>query len=60
MTFADREGTAPLSIESALALRTSTEDVTFVAGEVDYIIEVEFRAIGPPVGRVTWVTTGDS
>lgn len=60
MTFADRKGAAPLSVESTLSTCISTEDVTSVTGEVDNIIEVELAAIGPPVGWVARVTTSDS
>ncbi len=60
VTFADRQGAAPLSVESALSTSISTEDVTSVTGEVDNIIEVELAAIGPAIGWVARVTTSDS
>lgn len=60
VTFADRQGAAPLSIKSALSTSVSTEDVTSVTGEVDNIIEVELAAIGSPVGWVPGVTTSNS
>lgn len=59
VTFADRQGAAPLSIKSALSPSASTEDVTSVAGEVDNIIEVELAAVGAPVGWVARVTACD-
>lgn len=60
VTFADRQGAAPLSVESTLSTSVSTEDVTSVTGEVDNIIEVELGAIGAPIGWVARVTTSDS
>lgn len=59
VTFADRKGAAPLSVESTLSTSVSTEDVTSVAGEVDNIIEVELAAIGASIGWVAGVTTSD-
>lgn len=59
LTFAHGQGAAPLSVESALSASVSAEDVTFVTGEVDNIIEVELAAIGPSVGWVAGVTTSD-
>lgn len=59
VTFADRQGAAPLSVESALSTSIPTEDVTSVTGEVDNIIEVELAAIGPPIAWVAGVTTCD-
>lgn len=57
VTFADRQGAAPLPVEPALGTCASTEDVTSVAGKVDNIIQVKLAAIGPAIGRVARVTT---
>lgn len=59
VTFADRKGAAPLSVESTLSPCISTQDVASVTGEVDDIIEVELAAIGAPVAGVAGVTTSD-
>lgn len=59
VTFADRQGAAPLSIQSALSTSISTEDVTSVTGEVDNIIQVKLTAVGSPVGRVAGMATSD-
>lgn len=59
-TFADRQGAAPLSVESTLSSGISIQDVTSVTGEVDNIVEVELATIGSSIGWVARVTTSDS
>lgn len=60
VTFADRKGAAPLSVESTLSTCISTDYVASVTGEVDNIIEVELASIGAPIGWVAGVTASDS